>query len=1130
MARSPLLIQRPQASLITGNQLPKASGDGVPTPDFSALQQLGARISAKGDRNKALAEAQRGEREADPYLFKGSDGKYLPAPNVNPNWTPERNAAHINTAEQNLLAGIERDLNESLNAAMTKAGTPPGQVPALLEAAGQGVLDAVPEGYKVKAQIRINAEVQQRKNLLAAQQIARQREQDIAGIKLRMDEAADMAVSAVQSGVDPVQHKTDFAKAADELVEQEEISEEQAEGLKRKAFDFIEATGTQKAVVDDLWAGTLTPEEAIVFANKLRGGSEDAEMIASTYFGASNFNVEKERAGEYKTRRVYSTTDMRTKFKDPETTKAVAAEIERQATERARMVKDYTNSRMIWDTINTLPPNTPLYPSLRDDMNKMVDLDFIESGGLQKPGGWDIMTGLVRKSLVMPTGLLNVMKASVISGDPAEAMKAIEAWHAMTKSVVGGQNVGQQIRQSISPTDAALMDNFTQAWKQLASSGDDAAASQQRFKEFQNRIADPQNSPERAIALYNEGNGGPALSGKSSKSFYKDVRTRFMSDYGIPSVPLAFEQEMTTAFHISMVMNPMADSAAVFEEAYERVKANYQASPIYENGFSRTTPLTNPDDMIAPPVFGTMDENRWVNDFAKHNVRKMIDAGMVPLDPEQMGQLELILEDDMILGDSMWLRQTGTNNDVPQFNIIVDLGQGKVAIPITQDGKQQDLIIDPHLARNYLNSKARSREDIKALKELVEPDTGGVIDKMIRNLRIGNLQLQPTGLPDEAFEEWFLRKPSEEQFKFLKDGQNKEEYYKLQLKKIIDSEVTIPKGFDIGPTDLLKTNAMGEDVTAAAVAQMETVLPDGTGGQFMMNIASAESLFGKMDGTFRPAGDVGLFQVNDGPDGAYVEIKRRAAIPGNPIQVAAAKIKKQLGVDVLETSKADLRKPLVGAAFARLYLMTWTGKQPVTVAEQAAVWKEHYNTWQGDGTIGGFISKAGEWVIPKAQASAATAMTRSMAGKGPGAIIDPDGNSNPANFLATEPETQANALRLSSMVGRELIVTPHGGKNNRPDRPGSQHPHGTALDFNIAGMSDSEREDLIANAVLLGYKGLGSYGPNSTGYNTVHLDMRHGKGKQEDGLAVWHYGGGAQPGWFKRGLARGRAMRDANGV
>lgn len=95
----------------------------------------------------------------------------------------------------------------------------------------------------------------------------------------------------------------------------------------------------------------------------------------------------------------------------------------------------------------------------------------------------------------------------------------------------------------------------------------------------------------------------------------------------------------------------------------------------------------------------------------------------------------------------------------------------------------------------------------------------------------------------------------------------------------------------------------------------------------------------------------------------------------------------------------------------------------------------------------------------------------------------------------------------------------------------SQHSHGTALDIDVSGMNDKEKENLVALFAAHGAKGMGHYDNG-----TIHVDLREAAGKQPDGMALWYHNQSgtqdhtaANP-WFAAGVQSGRRMRDTDTI
>ncbi|MCA9339468.1 MAG: hypothetical protein KDA17_00990 [Candidatus Saccharibacteria bacterium] len=150
-----------------------------------------------------------------------------------------------------------------------------------------------------------------------------------------------------------------------------------------------------------------------------------------------------------------------------------------------------------------------------------------------------------------------------------------------------------------------------------------------------------------------------------------------------------------------------------------------------------------------------------------------------------------------------------------------------------------------------------------------------------------------------------------------------------------------------------------------------------------------------------------------------------------------------------------------------------------------------------------------------------------------GAVVSSvDGSALPQNFRALDPQVQQRTIELSSMFGKPLRITPHGGKQPDSRKSTSQHHSGKATDVLVADYNDDDKKRLIALAIMNGAQGVGGYGAGD-GKGTLHFDYREGKGNGPDGLALWwrHKPGqdgsyDSGPAWFREGVELGIAMRN----
>jgi hypothetical protein len=118
--------------------------------------------------------------------------------------------------------------------------------------------------------------------------------------------------------------------------------------------------------------------------------------------------------------------------------------------------------------------------------------------------------------------------------------------------------------------------------------------------------------------------------------------------------------------------------------------------------------------------------------------------------------------------------------------------------------------------------------------------------------------------------------------------------------------------------------------------------PDGRAGQFMREIAKAESWEGLHGDTVRENYRGGVFQVDKG---TFNDIQRRALVPDSHYAKKRTKIIDQLGVDISYVQWDDLAdNPLLSGLFGRLKLTPVAEEIPRTVGERAQYWKNNYNS------------------------------------------------------------------------------------------------------------------------------------------------------------------------------------------
>ena len=154
---------------------------------------------------------------------------------------------------------------------------------------------------------------------------------------------------------------------------------------------------------------------------------------------------------------------------------------------------------------------------------------------------------------------------------------------------------------------------------------------------------------------------------------------------------------------------------------------------------------------------------------------------------------------------------------------------------------------------------------------------------------------------------------------------------------------------------LMKDKAAGRNITDEAIEQV--AMGDKAVETFLTEIANIESKFGRDNNTFKGASK-GIFQIDPI---AFEEVQRRLEETnekdGATTRLYNEQLKQNLDLDLSQLSYQDLDKPLVGAAFARAYLLGFAEAIPETVLGRAKYWKKYYNTEAGKGTAEKYLKE-----------------------------------------------------------------------------------------------------------------------------------------------------------------------------
>ena len=288
-----------------------------------------------------------------------------------------------------------------------------------------------------------------------------------------------------------------------------------------------------------------------------------------------------------------------------------------------------------------------------------------------------------------------------------------------------------------------------------------------------------------------------------------------------------------------------------------------------------------------------------------------------------------------------------------------DQGNDKGYLEVTgPDGIDRPYTINPWARHDQMTQKALYTEKLSKLEAAKQSALDGkkqALWELYSRETYAGESFRPMPQTDEQFQQFLQEVPDQNAaIQYMIDTNKITEGYKKQRQKLeTETGIDLSKSKALDRTSLIMPRASGFDVTAAAVAAIDQVIPDGTGGQFMMRVAAHESRFGTVSGTFRPSGDRGIFQVNT--SSGFVEVVNQVRSGQGRVYEASQKLKQQLGIDVAQLTAADLDRPVVAAAVGRLYFLVTSREIPQDVAGQAQLWKDHYNTRLGAGTAEQFV-------------------------------------------------------------------------------------------------------------------------------------------------------------------------------
>jgi hypothetical protein len=1178
-------FEQPRVSLIQSGSLPTARAN-INVPN------IGGQLASIGEKLTARAQAKQGENEfvdgqtaAGEFIAMDADGSFKAWPERTFTDEQARNAYDTALA-QNYTTQFESALSVQLAEIQGDATATPDQKRMRMDAALDARLAAVG-----KAAPRLVASLRARGTEVIGQRHAgmilsdqeRQAQLTVDGLKFGIENDLAQGSAAAATGVVTSKFTDSINEKYDTLVGMRRMSPEAAANGKRLAAETITSSGVSQRLSTFLYNGDLTPQQIDDFASAIETGNA---VDLTVDFEPDDFG--RQRPGV-----LFSSKQFREVVQNPTLRNQLAADLRQASAERSALLASgakWAEFSSNMESLNSNPAyrHSALESAHRDDFNKLASSVMVNDKPFETQAGFNKLAKLIVTARVMPQSVVDSMRSMINSGDKAQLEQAVATWQMLRTARNGyGDNVGAALLNSMKEEDVNVLSAVTDAY-------DDGFT----LEELQTAISELNGRQNKVsfsdrVAIYN--------GSKDEGNFYRDMHQALAKQLG-DNVPPEAVESFKSAFNVNMVLTGSPEKA--FARSLEMVAPRYLVSDIFYSGYGKadTSGLANPTGYEARQrtFFGNAPgtEFEWLGDFISNEINALTsgaegqpkiafanpDEVANGLTPETlaaafqtqtettpagtvMGMGSTAPTRKGFLGKSVFLRPTNTALKNPQFEVWVDTGNGaRVRVDVTgRDGQPRPLLIDPYTANAQATAKLKQEADRKILEEAAGGAETGVRLNTLQDAGMTGSRGVQYYLKPENFDEWLKTQPEEVQQKHQGRVDTLYQSIEKQMRRVNgvdpDAPATSPASETPAPDQqgavetpaqpvsqatLLAPRQSGYDIAQAAVNAVDSVLPDGTGGVFMMRVAAQESNFGQAPGSFRLSGDKGIWQTST--TAGFVEVKRRIQTGQGAVFQGAEKIKGELGIDVASLTEADLDKPLVAAAVARLYFMAFSAPIPPDVEGQAAYWKRYYNTSLGAGTPEQFVANAskvrGGVVIEPAgvdltaqPVDGAPPKKRDIISYAKGEMSDPiivsstTGKRDPANFLALDPTVQKKAKELAAAFGEPLRITPIGGRQPDKRSKGSQHKVGAATDYLIADMPDDKKTRLVATAIANGANGIGAYGGTSQGAGTIHFDYR-AKGDGPGGLALWWrtrpnqdlpYTSGPQ--WFQEGIRLGLELR-----
>lgn len=966
-------FERRRASLIGGGDLPTARLADT-TPNLSGLQRVGDAMLAVGVREYRKKEAEAEERRSveeqlrgmrqgriDAQTFIGKDENGRDVELVLPQGSNAYLRGWVSAFDHVQDGKFRRSLEDRYNAIQARqvAGEiTPDEATTLMRKFLSGAVESGPMHRRGYYEEMGETEISQRSGLMTLQDAREKAQTVVTDLQATVKDTLERAVSHAVAGGDPAGHFAEIERAYQSLVDMNRIGPKEAELAMANVRQLVSGQVVVSKLVEAMGRGEIGPEDVDRFGTAIETNDTTASAVVNRGYEVSPIG---EKA--YVPQGITS-SEVFANVTDPDVRKDMGLKLRQAATDYKQQMKGYIESQELTQALAVLASDKgramSLDPSFRDDVDELVGRSLVQSDPFTNPQAAQAMFVHLSQTKYVPKPLAAALANMARMSDPAKVDTAIQFYRSLkTLRNRHGDAVGQALRASMPDEVVTLLEAMDEGLTL-------GFSPEQIVKNIETARGNDEFGLGNLITRYNDGTEGK----------YKGDLFELWSDtYGG-----VIDPEAQDAFDFAYRQNfiVLRDPQKAFEKAWEAVSSRYRASEIMLSGVERgADSLENPSDYEvkeAQPffgLFGNSDASRyeWINDSLRQDVLDRLPDVILP--PGETGEEMTTDEFAALFGQpsdpsgvsvEKWLGRTGklvpvpgSNPEAPEYMIEMFTPEGHHLGPVMvrQGSGSRPLIVNPHLEKAQIEMKAASRRGFEAAETAARDRLKDIEAKLFFQLP---LQDQDAWSSDVPMIEYVEKVKPE----FMGE-------YNLEKGRIVEGLEAARKRYEeetgeslppskVGPQSLLMPRAGGVHVAAAAAATIDRVLPDGTGGDFLMRIAAQESNFGKAKGTFRPSGDKGITQVNT--RSGFREVKRRIAMGEGRVWAAAQKLKNDLGLDLTNLQPDDLDKPLVAMAVARLYVEAVGKPVPSDLEGQARWWKRHYNTYLGSGTADQFVRSA----------------------------------------------------------------------------------------------------------------------------------------------------------------------------